>query len=75
MKDLLNKNKKKRPRAEEALNNMCFLDLRPRDDMTKSMNMHPSEVKNSLQHSVEFVLSTSDIGQHVIKPVSNLLKP
>ena len=54
---------------------MCFLDLRPRDDpLTKSMNMHSSEIKNNLLHSVEFVLSTSDMGQHEIKPKTNLLE-
>ena len=37
------------------------------------MNMHSSEIKNNLLHSVEFVLSTSDIGQHEIKPKKNLL--
>ena len=69
VKDLLCKNKKERPTAEEALQDMWFLDFRPRDEITKSMNIFSTAFQNNLHNSEEKGgLSTSDGSKKQVDP-------
>ena len=54
VKDLLCKNKKERPTAEEALQDMWFLDLRPQLSLTKSLTISSQENKENLLSSISF---------------------